>query len=566
MTYKSNSDAVDRKKTVGYSGLVLRFSFLLTLLVLFSFIAPLTPLYADNDEISKLLNRLETEQDDIERIKILNSLCWEYRYSNPGKGLEYGEKALALAEDIDYIKAKSTSLNFMGLCHKGLQNYDAALDCYSQALKIAEQLNDTLQIAYSHNNIGDIYRMKSDYEKALAHTLDALKMFEKANNKKGIAYCAVNLGVLYRYLKKYDKALEYLHRALDIRDESDDASAKSRTLFLIAEVHYDRKSYNEALKYYSQMGELKEITGSKIDEAASLGGISRVYYSLGKYEKALDYQLRALELNIETGEKNNIIGSYNTIGRIYTKLKNYDEAETNIRKAIEIAGEIGVKSRELDSYEAMVELFEAKMEFKKALQFYKKYTSLKETLFNETKNLQIEELQTKYESEKKENEIALLKKSGEIQDLEKNLLLITLVLVFIIIIILLIRFRLKLKMNRVLKKQKAELEEAYNNLEIVNEKLLDLERKNTVMAMAVTANHEIKQPLTVLKGNLELLINKLNPELLSDKQKNYIDKIHKAVERIASILDRYQQLDSISIDQYSDKTKMVVFDDDDSPD
>jgi signal transduction histidine kinase len=199
------------------------------------------------------------------------------------------------------------------------------------------------------------------------------------------------------------------------------------------------------------------------------------------------------------------------------------------------------------------------------MQYYKKYTSLKESLFNETKHLQIEEMQTKYESEKKENEIALLKKNNEIQNLEKVLLLITLVLVFVIIIILYIRFRQKLKMNRILKQQKEELEEAYNNLKIVNDKLLDLERKNTVMAMAVTANHEIKQPLTVLRGNLELLTNKIDPELLADKQKKYIDKINKAIEKIVRILDRYQQLDSISIDQYSEKTKMVVFDDDDSP-
>jgi len=99
------------------------------------------------------------------------------------------------------------------------------------------------------------------------------------------------------------------------------------------------------------------------------------------------------------------------------------------------------------------------------------------------------------------------------------------------------------------------------HLEIVSHRktIIELEQKNTIAAMIVTANHEINQPLTVLKGNLEMLkINLKNYELPEKAAKN-IEKIQKCSELIEAILHKYQTYTEYNFKPYLNDVKMINF-------
>ena len=99
------------------------------------------------------------------------------------------------------------------------------------------------------------------------------------------------------------------------------------------------------------------------------------------------------------------------------------------------------------------------------------------------------------------------------------------------------------------------------DLKRTHKKLLELERDSTVLAMAVTANHEINQPLTVLSGNLFLLKESLKSKNLSKKEIEYMDRMERAIAKIKFILEKFRSPNSIKIQKYIEDTKMVVFDD-----
>ena len=98
------------------------------------------------------------------------------------------------------------------------------------------------------------------------------------------------------------------------------------------------------------------------------------------------------------------------------------------------------------------------------------------------------------------------------------------------------------------------------DLRRTHRKLLELERDKTILAMAVTANHEINQPLTVLSGNLFLLKESLSSKMLSEKEIEYMDRMERAIAKIKFILEKFRQPHSIKIQDYIENTKMVVFD------
>jgi len=124
---------------------------------------------------------------------------------------------------------------------------------------------------------------------------------------------------------------------------------------------------------------------------------------------------------------------------------------------------------------------------------------------------------------------------------------------------------LKSKVNVFLElyRRRQALRESNKALINSQNQLVELERKNSIMAMAVTANHELNQPLTVLGGYLKMLEDTLPPETLSDKQKKYIKKIKSSLERISTILQKFNKSASIKIEDYTtDKIKkqIVIFD------
>ncbi len=104
-----------------------------------------------------------------------------------------------------------------------------------------------------------------------------------------------------------------------------------------------------------------------------------------------------------------------------------------------------------------------------------------------------------------------------------------------------------------------QLKESYRKLKSAQEEIIQLEKKNSAFAMAVTANHEINQPLMILRGNLEMLEMSIAPGNIDPRQKRYISRVLSSMERIQSILDKFKQSTAIRFENYSENTPMVVF-------
>jgi PAS domain S-box-containing protein len=88
-------------------------------------------------------------------------------------------------------------------------------------------------------------------------------------------------------------------------------------------------------------------------------------------------------------------------------------------------------------------------------------------------------------------------------------------------------------------------------------KIIELERRRTVSAMTVTANHEINQPLMILQGSIELLKIKLKDQALI----KYLDKCEDSVQRISSILSKFERTSCFETNDYVDEVEMLNFDD-----
>ncbi len=105
-----------------------------------------------------------------------------------------------------------------------------------------------------------------------------------------------------------------------------------------------------------------------------------------------------------------------------------------------------------------------------------------------------------------------------------------------------------------------KLEESYQELHRSQQEVIELEKRNAIMAMAVTTNHELNQPLTVMQGYLELLRQSLPEESLSPQQIKYLERIQGGFGRMVAIMDKFRKSPSSHIEEYVKNKQMVIFD------
>lgn len=104
-----------------------------------------------------------------------------------------------------------------------------------------------------------------------------------------------------------------------------------------------------------------------------------------------------------------------------------------------------------------------------------------------------------------------------------------------------------------------ELKESYKKLASAQDEIIKLERRTTALAMAVTANHEINQPLMIMKANLEMLNMVLSDDSKTENVLRYMKRVDESVDRITSILNQFQSTEQVEFEDYGGNTTMVSF-------
>ncbi len=389
------------------------------------------------------IDSLENRLNDVsanEKIEVLNELVKAYLTVSYKKSLDYAKKSLELTKKIKSKEDVAVSSDKVGRIYYYLDDYDKSIECFINSLKIRENIGDKKGICQSYNNIGVVYLNIKNYDKALEYFLNSLKISEEISDTVIVAKNFINIGIVYMQSNNYDTALGY---------------------------------YQKALKIYKEIDDKKVIAGC-------LNNIGIIYWYLNNFNKSLEYYQKALKIKEEIGDKWGASNTSLNIGMIYVKLLNYDKASLYLKNGLNLAEEIESRHLLKDSYIHFSELYTAKEDYKKALEYYKLYTEVKDSIFTKESSDKIAEMQTKYETEKKEKENEILRKNNEIQNLEitrqrnfRNSFIVISGLILILVIVIYSRYRAKQKINKILNGKNIQIEKANAQLSDKNKQITE---------------------------------------------------------------------------------------------
>ena len=530
----------------------------------------------------KLLTQSENAKTQVDAYIDLSRLFWGVHHDS---SYVYANKAVDLAKKTKNNEIQGDAYNNLGNTYLTDSKFQESLPLYEKALEFRKKAGDPVMVGHTRNNQGFAYRNVSMYSEAIAAFKESADILKQHGEEEDHAYMLMNVASTYSIINENTKALEYAINSANYFLQKNDEYGIAYTYTFIGNLHNSLSNNNLALEYITKAYELY----LKIDDTEGLtqatNSLGIIYGELNEPEKSLEFYQKSLELAIERNSINGQAVAYNNIGFQHTKLKNYsqaleayeksialseqdnqfeslmntynniawvyfhqgdiNQAQKTVFKALEYANLDGVDLFLAESHDILSQIYYKKGEYKKGFEHLNKLRLMNDSLYKSSSTKEYMEMQVRFETERKEKEIELLKKNEEIKNLEiqrqknLNLFWILLFIVFVIFgVTTILNLRSKHRVNQLLTQKNLLLEET-------NKKLIDSEKH--LKELNITKDrffsliaHDLKNPFNALMGFSDLLYNNFE-DYSQEESRELIKIIYDSSQNLYKLLDNLLQ-------------------------
>lgn len=546
--------------------------------------------------VDSLLQLLPGQQGE-ERINTLNNLAVSLSFIDFTQSKQYADEAMSLSTDLNYEEGKAVAFRNYGHIHMHQGIYPQALSNYLEALSCFEKLNKQYEAAwmcyyiayidlYARNfekiiEYGDLaldkFRERTDEGKTVGSAIDSIRMMQ------GLAITYLYMGMINKSNALFLLTLDFSEKHnFDMRELVVQAFRLGENYLLLGKTDSAKLFYDKAIANPDANSDIQTL------KYRTITGLGNLYFMLGKVDTAIYYLQKAFKWYNKTGFLYWALYTSNNLGTIYYKKGEITSANQYFRQSERIFNEMITKNswyrydslryivnfglelyypfphRQLTEmmwtqaksmYYNLFQISEKKKDIPDAFKYHIEYFNATDTLNKLQRNREIIEIQTRYESERKDQQIGILSKDITIQKLQigkqqQTLFILILILVIVVIglFIIFYMFRLKHRLSHQLeekvKERTQELNQAHEKL-----KVLDEAKSNFLKIIS----HEIRTPLNGIKGFTGLL----RMEIGSNELHAYLEYLEKSVDRLEKFSLNALMITQLNLGTYKSTFKKI---------
>lgn len=455
------------------------------------------PFYGNTQNIDSLKFVIKKSTSKIEKAQIYNELSNLYLEINLDSSRFFVDEALVLAKELNNFNVLSNAYVNYANAFYFAGNLDSTLFYYQKSYSEIIKTADQNEIAASLNRLGLIYEAKSNYSEATKYYYQALKIYEESKHKPGLANVYNNLGIINDAFGRNEKAIIDYKSALDLFLEINDLDGQANVYNNLATLYSEIDDLEKAISYINTSIQISKNINGKSSTGAAYLNASTLYEKKGLSDSAHEMLDSAL---VYYQFSNNLHGIANVLDKeaaYFTESQNNQKAVDLLLQSIILREKVGSLNATSITLKQLSETFQSLGDYEKAFAYYQRYVVLKDSIFSESTNKVISELNIKYETAEKNKAISLLKKESEIKQFQNKLLFILSITFAMGTILLLYLFRTK---SKLLKSQKEAIQqkEALSNLEREKQ-----QTEKLLLEKEIKAQQEINE-LQKIKFNNEL--------------------------------------------------------------
>jgi len=417
-----------------------------------------------NTTRDSLLFLIDKATEDTQKVYLYVDLVKHLQATSPNEVEEYCKRNLELCRRINFKRGEAMALCGLGEYHNAKGTYGFALEAFIPAARIYETLKDFKKAGNVSSSIGNTYLGLNDYEKALGFYKLSFEQAESASSKLGMAAAAVGIGNVYMDQEKYSEAMHELMYSKMIFENSNKDSYAAFVYVTLGDA-YSKSGDLDSATYYARLAlPIMEKYNSRYGQSITYLTLGNIDFAKDKLNSALNYYFKTLQISEED-------------------------------KAISSQKQVCLQ---------IFKLFEKKGNAEQALAYFKKYNSLKDSIYNGESRNKLFELETKYDSDAKEKQNKLLQQDQMIanKSLQNQRLLSyfgmgILILVIVFTYISFKNLKKQKKMNVVLQQQKELVEQSRK--EILDSILYAKRIQTTILAHRDFINENISNNFVFFK-------------------------------------------------------------------
>lgn len=341
-------------------------------------------------------------------------------YKNQKKVEPYALEALSISRQIGFTKGMADAYYFLGLLNKSGSRYDSAMIYFDSTILVSRNARgDYLQNkrALAERSLAQVYDTYGDYEPALQHYLQSLRYYENHFTAHTV-FLYANIAAIYEATGVMEKALEYSKRCCTAAEQLGDTNVLAAYYLSHVENLIKVENTSEAIVYLDKTAPLMPL---KTDP-----NTTSMFYVLKaavfRMEKNYPEAVRNLDLALPIAEGSGhgfslfrVLDAYSRVG-----LESGDMALTEqyAGRYLAEARKLDAKAGQRDALNFLAQLARSGQDYRNAYQYLAAAQALGDTLIREANLKQINLLESRYQSEKKQREILQLQKDKEFQALE----------------------------------------------------------------------------------------------------------------------------------------------------
>lgn len=485
------------------------------LLLLFPLMAQSEVVPGASDPVTDSLKReLLFHTDDTIAIRTMQALAVRYSGRNNDSALHYFNRALELSGSREDLFYRQQLYAGMGELFFKNRNYKPALDYY--------------------------FRLLAEMDRRAAESTDSVKL---AGN---YATLYSQLGLCYFNLGNADNALIYFHKSLEkveqfkpLNTEKDYLERKMAMMVNIGSVYLENKKFGESRNWYERALLINKKLNHEHYRSALYNNLGIISMEQQQYKQAFNYYDRALAIRTTLRDTAGMAQVLNNLGKCYYMVKDYSKAEEVLRRSLALTAGTGNNRSEMFATQFLSLAMEAGGRYREALDMYKQFKSLYDSIINNDAAADAVRMETEYRYEKLKRERELVQQL-EIAKRERKamvyLIIAGIMLALFIIATLLIR-------NQRIRMRQAELSRKSLELESINLGLekhnLELKNENLEMELTFKKKELATQVMYLLQKN-ELIANAIR-EIQSLKEaptEKQASALHHIITDMKASLDK----------------------------
>lgn len=374
--------------------------------------------------------------------------------------------------------------------------------------------------------IGRTYLDLGVYEESLAYSQQGLDWAKKADDINAVAYQLADIAIIYHEFKDFKKGIEYGKVCFNTAVEGGaDSMHKAICLNAIGINFDDWNKPDSALFYHFKIFELDPVPDS-LDIKFTFNNIGNTLMKMQRYVQAEQYLLISLKWARKIDSPYNYAGSFTNLGQLKTKQKDFRQAKIYFDSALHYALVSQSLEKIRDTYFDLYTFNKERGDLSQAIYYQDKFYVLKDSIFKTERLKTVSELETKYQTSIKDNQI--LEQNTELMEREAQFNRAVIVAVFLIVLIGMLVIILWLNKSRFKKKQELlekeleiQLQEASIQAALSSQ---ELERKRFAQ--------DLHDGMGQLISSLRLLLGNINSNSSMESRIEVVSKSEKVIDEM----------------------------------